>query len=175
MYLSDLQSNQSRIDLDRHFFHAYLQPEFSEYDAWFNVKDNRLVLGVAVKNRGNAEYYYNRFIAWMKEKHNLRIDKRLKVDKWLMPYIRPSCAIDYGVGWVLFAGEIAGFLNPMGEGISAALESGCQAAKAIMRHCDDLDLIYSDYKANTAALHSYMKWQWIFVAGLADTFKEMRL
>jgi len=32
--------NLGSIDLDYQFFHAYLQPELSEYDAWFNVKDN---------------------------------------------------------------------------------------------------------------------------------------
>lgn len=175
-YITTCQTyNQGSIDLDYRFFHAYLQPELSEYDAWFNVKDNQLVLGVSVKDSSKTEYYYTRFIAHMKEKHNLRIDKQLKVDKWLMPHIRPGCAIDYGVGRVLFAGEIAGFLNPMGEGISAGIESGYHAANAIMQHFDDLDLVYADYKANTDAMHNYMKRQWSFVAGMADTFKEMRL
>lgn len=104
----------------------------------------------------------------------MRIDKQLKVDKWLMPHILPGCAIDYGVGQVLFAGEIAGFLNPMGEGISAGMESGYCAAKAIISHYDNLDLVYDDYKNRTAALHNYMKRQWSFVAGMADTFKEMK-
>lgn len=45
----------------------------------------------------------------MMEKHNLRIDKQLKIDKWLMPHIRPGCVIDYVVRRVLFAGEIADF------------------------------------------------------------------
>ena len=175
-YITTYQTyNQGSIDLDYRFFHAYLQPELSEYDAWFNVKDNQLVLGVSVKDSSNAEYYYSRFIAYMKEKHNLRIDEQLKVDKWLMPHIRPGCAIDYGVGRVLFAGEIAGFLNPMGEGISAGMESGYHAANAIMLHFDNLDLIYADYKESTAALHNYMKRQWSFVAGMADTFREMKL
>lgn len=167
--------NQGNIDLDYHYFYAYLQPELSEYDAWFNVKDNQLVLGVSVKNSSKTEYYYDRFITYMKEKHNLRIDKQLKIDKWLMPYIRPKCTIDYGIGRVLFAGEIAGFLNPMGEGISAGMESGYYAAKAIMQHFDNLDLIYDTYKETTKALHNYMERQWNFVARMSDTFKEMRL
>lgn len=167
--------NRGSIDLDYHFFYAYLQPELSEYDAWFNVKDDQLVLGVSIKDRSKTEYYYARFVAYMKEKHNLRIDEQLRVDKWLMPYIRPGCAIDYGVGRVLFAGEIAGFLNPMGEGISAGMESGYYAAKAIMQHFDDLDLIYANYKESTHIMHKYMKSQWSFVARMADTFNEMKL
>lgn len=175
-YITTYQTfNHGSIDLDYHFFHAYLQPELSEYDAWFNVKDNQLVFGVSVKDSSKAEYYYARFIAYMKEKHGLQIDKQLKVDKWLMPHIRPGCTIDYGVGRVLFAGEIAGFLNPMGEGISAGIESGHCAATAIAQHFDNPGMIYADYKDSTAALHNYMKQQWSFVAGMANPFKEMKL
>lgn len=175
-YITTYQTfNQGSIDLDYHYFYAYLQPELSEYDAWFNVKDNHLVIGVSVKKSGNAEYYYNRFLSYMKDRHNLRIEKQLAVDKWLMPYIRQGCAIDYGVGRILFAGEIAGFLNPMGEGISAGMESGYCAAKAIMQHFDDLNFIYSAYKESTDALHSYMRRQWSLVAGMTETFKEMKL
>ncbi len=115
------------------------------------------------------------FISYMKEKHNLHLKEQLKVDKWLMPHIRPSCAIDYGVGRVLFAGEIAGFLNPMGEGISAGMESGYCAANAMMDHFDSPTSAIEAYKERTRALHNYMKRQWNFVAGMADTFQEMRL
>lgn len=82
----------------------------------------------------------------MREHHRLNIEKQIKTDKWLMPYIYPSCNIDYGVGRVLFAGEFAGFLNSMGEGISAGMESGYCAVQAIIQHFDDLEMIYSDYK-----------------------------
>lgn len=174
-YITTYQTyNQGSIGLDPHFFHAYLQPELSEYDAWFNVKDHQLVLGVSVKDSSKVPYYYTQFISYMEANHGLKIDKQLKADKWLMPHIRPGCAIDYGVGRVLFAGEAAGFLNPMGEGISAGMESGHWAARAILEHFDSLDLVYADYKANTASLHSYMQRQWRFVAGMADTFREMK-
>ncbi len=175
-YITTYQTfNQGSIDLDYHFFYAYLQPELSEYDAWFNVKDKQLVLGVSVKDSAKTEYYYAQFLAYMKKRHRLRIDKQLKVDKWLMPHIRPGCTVDYGVGRVFFAGEIAGFLNPMGEGISAAMESGYCIASAIARNFDDWETIYADYKTGTSALYHYMKRQWNFVAGMTDTFKEMRL
>lgn len=175
-YITTYQTfNQGSIDLDYHYFYAYLQPELSEYDAWFNVKNNQLVLGVSVKDSRKAEYYYNRFISYMKAKHNLRLKEQLKVDRWLMPHICPGCAIDYGVGRVLFAGEAAGFLNPMGEGISAGMESGYCVANAMMQHFDSPALIIQNYKDRTRALHDYMKRQWNFVAGMADTFQEMRI
>ncbi len=175
-YITTYQTfNQGSIDLDYHYFYAYLQPELSEYDAWFNVKDNQLVLGVSVKDSRKIEHYYDCFISYMKTNHNLRIDKQLKVDRWLMPHIRSGCTIDYGIGQVLFAGEVAGFLNPMGEGISAGIESGYCAASAIMQHFDNPDLTIENYKERTRTLHSYMKRQWNFVAKMADTFNEMRI
>lgn len=92
-----------------------------------------------------------------------------------MPHIRPGYAVAYGSGRMLFAGEIAGFLNPMGEGISAGMETGHCAAYAISSHFDNLEMIYVDYQQNTKHLKSYMKRQWNFVVGMADTFREMKL
>ncbi len=80
---------------------------------------------------------YSAEVVDMEEKHHLLISRQTKDEKWLMPHIRPGCRVDYGVGRVLFAGEIAGFLNPMGEGISAGMESGYCATYAIMEHLDN--------------------------------------
>ncbi len=165
--------NIGKIDLDYQFFHAYLQPDFSEYDAWFNVKDNQLVLGVSVKDIDKAEVYYNRFISYLRENHGLQIEELVKTDKWIMPHIQPGCPIDYGVGSVLFAGEIAGFLNPMGEGISAGLESGHCVAEAIVYGFDNVEDVYKKYKENVSELHEYMKRQWKFVAQMAGSFVDM--
>lgn len=175
-YITTFQTfNEGSIDLDYHYFYAYLQPSLSEYDAWFNVKDNLLIFGVSVKDTSKIDYYYNEFISYMNNKHHLKIQKKLKSEKWLMPHIRPGCHIDYGIGRVLFAGEIAGFLNPMGEGISAGMESGYYAASAIAKYFDNLEEIYSDYRNSTKKLKNYMQRQWNFVAVMADTFKEMKL
>lgn len=175
-YITTFQTfNEGSIDLDPHCFYAYLQPELSEYDAWFNVKDEKLVLGVSVKNKGNIEMFYQRFTAYMKKNHNLIIDKQIKSEKWLMPHIQPGCNIHFGVGRILFAGETAGFLNPMGEGISAGIESGYCAACAIAENFNDSEKIYTQYILSTEELRNYMKRQWNFVAGMSDTFSEMKL
>lgn len=175
-YITTFQTfNDGYINLDPHYFYAYLQPELSEYDAWFNVKDEKLVLGVSVKNPSNLEMYYERFITYMQKHHYLIIKKQIKSEKWLIPYIRPECHIDFGIGKILFAGEIAGFLNPMGEGISAGMESGYHAANAIANHFNDLGMVYDHYKCDTLQLRTYMKRQWNFVAGIADSFSEMKI
>lgn len=173
-YIMTFQTfNQGSADLDYHYFYAFLQPELSEYDAWFNVKDDMLVLGVAAKDKSKIQNYYTRFISYMEKNHGLKIEKQLKEDRWIMPHIRPDHSIDHGIGRVLFAGETAGFLNPMGEGISAAMESGYHAAVSIINNFDDPDSVLGDYREKTAALYAYMKRQWRLVARMTETFKEM--
>lgn len=175
-YITTFQTfNKGSIDLDPHYFYAYLQPQLSEYDAWFNVKDNLLVLGVAVKDRSKINFYYENFISYMKTHHNLQIEGQVKAEKWLMPHICPKCNINYGVNRVLFAGEAAGFLNPMGEGISAGMESGFCVANAVSNHFHNLKNIYNEYKSSTLNLKTYMERQWNFVAKMSDTFAEMEL
>lgn len=166
--------NTGSIDLDLHYFYAYLQPELSEYDAWFNVKDDQLVLGVSVRDSKHIAGYYERFLSYMRVRHHLQIDSPTRAEKWLMPCIHPGCPLEYGRGRVLFAGETAGFLNPMGEGISAALESGHAAARAVMEHFGDTAASCAAYREKTAALHAYMRRQWQLVAALSDTFSEMK-
>ncbi len=146
--------NQGTIQLDPHYFYAYLQPELSEYDAWFNVKDEMLVLGVSVKDTRRLEHFYQRFISYMETHHGLQTEQQAKSEKWLTPHIRPGCPITYGRSRVLFAGEIAGFLNPMDGGISAGMESVYCAALAIVNHFDSLDMIYADYQQDTQQLKS---------------------
>ncbi len=178
-YITTYQTfHKGSIDLDYHYFYAYLQPQLSEYDAWFNVKDDYLIFGVSVKDTNRLKHYYSEFITYMKKHHNARIEKQERAEKWLMPHIMPGCPIEYGKGRMLFAGETAGFLNPMGEGISAGLECGYAAAKAIeeINLSSELDIsaVYSAYRANTSALRNYMRRQWNFVAGTADTFGHMK-
>lgn len=81
--------------------------------------------------------------------HPAREERR---EKWLMPRIPPGCPIYYGQGRVLCAGEAAGFLNPMGEGVSAALESGHHAAGALMEHWNEPERALARYRERTDAL-----------------------
>ena len=178
-YITTYQTyNKGSIDLDFHYFYAYLQPHLSEYDAWFNVKDDYLIFGVSVKNPSKIEHYYSEFIAYMKKYHKAKIEVQERTEKWIMPHIMPRCPIEYGNGKVLFAGETAGFLNPMGEGISAGMESGYAVAKAIEKmdsnSDSDIEIVYSAYKQNTSSLRDYMLRQWNFVASMSSTFDYMR-
>ncbi len=97
----------------------------------------------------------------------------MKEEKCLIPNIRLGCHVDYGVGRILFIWEVAGVLNPMGEGISAGMESGYCVASVIMKHFDNPQMAYEVYKQSTENLKSYMQRQWSLVGGMAGTFREM--
>lgn len=175
-YVTTFQTyNRGSIDLDPHFFYAWLQPLLSQYDAWFNVKDGQLVLGVSVRDSERTNEYFVRFIAYMQEKHGLCIEKRLKEDRWLLHRVRPGCPIDHGVGRVLFAGETAGFLNPMGEGVSSAIESGHLLGEAMEAHFDDPKAVLSAYATAARPLQDYMKRQWHLVSAMSDAFGDMKI
>lgn len=119
------------IDLNTDFFHVFLNPHFSGYDAWFNVKDNHLIIGVGVKNASMMKSYHSKFLSFLKSHYNAQIGKPEKMEVSIIPEIRPGYTVDLGEGRVLFAGDAANFLNPMGEGISSALASGYAVAEAI--------------------------------------------
>ena len=166
-----------KINLDPHYFYAYLQPELSGYDAWLNVKDGMLVLGVAVEqNNTNAIKEYNdNFIRYMQSNHGLKIDIKVKQERWIMPRIRPDYRIDYGVGRVFFAGEVAGFLNPMGEGVSCGMESGYHLAKAMIDNFAAPKKILTAYQLNSTNLKAYMQRQWNLVSIMSSKFKNMAI
>ena len=171
--------NEGSIDCDDRYFYAFLQPELSGYDAWFNIKDDFIVAGVAVKAGDGAtdrcKAYYAKFIDYLGSKYNLRIDKVHKIDKWVMPYIDRGYDIDCGNGRALNAGERAGFLNPMGEGVSCALSSGLQAADAIADNFDNPDAALNMYVRRVESVKAYMCRQWDLVGRMASTFSHMRL
>jgi len=167
--------NKGAIDLDPEYFYTYLQPDLAEHSAWFNVKDDYLIFGVAGQNIGRIDHYYSEFMSYMKLKHNARIDVTERQERWTMPTILPGCPINYGKGRVMFAGESAGFLNPISEGLSSAIESGHAAADAIRRANNfDMKAIYNEYKKALAETEEYMKRQWSLIASKSAKFAYMK-
>ena len=83
-------------------------------------------------------------------------DERGKVADAAYPSGMP-CRLRYGA--CPFAGEVAGFLNPMGEGISAGMENGYCTACAIMEHFDNPSMAYETYRQSMENLKSYMQSQ----------------
>jgi len=164
------------IDLDYGFFHAFLHPHFSQYDAWFNVKDEYLIMGVGVKDASLMKQYHSKFVSYLKSQHNAQIDSFEKEEVGLMPHITPEFRVDLGKGRSLFAGDAAHLLNPMGEGISSALASGSAAAEAIKTEfASGSDTnpgnVLNTYESNLKGEIEYMIRQWKFLSTISPEFR----
>lgn len=165
--------NVGSADLDYHYFYAFLQPELSDYDAWFNVKDGMLIIGAASPDAKAAKLFHEKFTAFMVRNYGLKITETRKTDKWIMRKIAPPFDIDCGAGRLLKAGENAGFLNPMGEGISCALESGYCAAAAVSNALNGTQNAADVYTELTVETVNYMRRQWKLVGKMSDKFAYM--
>ncbi len=123
-------------DLDPLFYHGFLDEKFADVYAWFNVKDDFIVYGTAIKKGNKLETYLTEFTSYLGNKFNLKVDKIEKKSSCVGSNICSSSQFFLGEGNILFVGESAGFLNMFGEGISSALSTGILAANAI---CETID------------------------------------
>lgn len=168
------------VELDPHYFYAFLQPRFSRYDAWFNVKDDYLIFGVASPDAKTLHDYHEEFLRHMETAYRAQATPH-HAEQWLMPQIVPGCPLVLGRNRILVAGEAAGFLNPMGEGISDGMESGYHAARAIIEAGSEhhsreqaCESIQARYRQKIEGLHKYMRRQWNFIGHTTGTFNHMK-
>lgn len=166
------------IDLDSNFFHAFLQPELSQYDAWFNVKDDFLIFGVGVKEPAKMKMYHSKFLSFLNSKFNAKIESCVKEEVGIMPSVMPGCPVNLGTGRILFAGEAANFLNPIGEGISSALASGYAAAESVKSiyktNNFSVKSLVDTYNYNILPEKEYMARQWVILASMSSKFSYMK-
>nr|WP_319373370.1 NAD(P)/FAD-dependent oxidoreductase [uncultured Methanobacterium sp.] len=165
------------IGLDYGFFHAFLDQQFSQYDAWFNVKDDYLIIGVGVKDASLMKHYHSKFVSYLKSHYHARISPFEREEVGLMPYITPEFPVNLGKGRVIFAGDAAHLLNPMGEGISSALASGSAASEAIKTELGSESDINSQnvlnrYESNLKGEIEYMMRQWKFLSTISPEFRN---
>ncbi len=159
---------------DPHCFYAFLDSKLSEYDAWANIKDDRLFLGVGVRRARNATEYLRRFIDYLSVEYGLRLQEKLGEEYWALPVIVPDFDLTFRSGRVFFAGEAAGLLNPLGEGISGALISGLAFAETILKSYPaqpwNVDEIHQNYQLKLKPEVEHMKRQWVLLDQLSPGF-----
>jgi flavin-dependent dehydrogenase len=157
----------ARASIDRSKFYAYISKDFSEYDSWINTKNNHIVVGTIAKTLTKSKYFHNQFISFLKKEINFEIIKEIKDEAWYIPLVIPDFPIVLRNRRVFFAGEVAGLLNPFGEGISIALISGLCLSNACIKQksleltdCAEIELSYNSSLSNEI---EYMKRQWKFI------------
>jgi len=86
---------------------------------------------VAVERGGRIEPYFESFTKFMEKYFDLRIEEVVRKTACLINNMGIEGNFLLGRDRILLAGEAAGFLNLLGEGISSALATGHIAGEAI--------------------------------------------
>ena len=120
-------------DLDPYFYHGFLESQFGEVYAWFNVKNGLQIFGTAVRKGSQIYPYLNKYTEMLEKKFGLKLKKLVRKTGCLGNDMCTTGTFYLGKGKVLLVGEAAGFLNAFGEGISCALSTGLFAAEAITK------------------------------------------
>jgi flavin-dependent dehydrogenase len=162
---------------DARYFYAFLSDELSEYDAWVNTKNNMLIIGVGVKKVNNAKEYFERFIDYLRIEYDLSLAEKLSEEFWTLPVIIPDFKTVLSKGRIFFAGEAAGLINPIGEGMSTAVVSGLALSRAIIKSFADSpgfneQEIVEFYKTEMKLEIEHMKRQWILLHQISPAFWE---
>jgi flavin-dependent dehydrogenase len=163
------------MDMDATKFYAYTSPKYSKYDAWINSKDGMLVIGVIAEKKTEAQYYHKKFIEFLIEIKNLIISREIREETWCLPLVIPDLDLLFNNENIFFTGEVAGLLNPFGEGISLALSSAIALAGSIKKHRNKLwqyDSIADGYEYLLSKELVYMKRQWRFLMNIAPEFRQ---
>lgn len=124
---------------------------------WLFHKDGYIVIGSVAYPGNKIIENRNRIHQFLSENYDLQVGKmeiyevcRESTNYTIQRIAKGALAFTYGVeGYpVLMVGEAAEMVDSMGEGIAVALESGCNAAEAILiyekSHKESLESIYED-------------------------------
>ncbi len=122
---------QGRIRIDPDYFHAFFHRDVGVY-AWANVKDGRILVGVAGIGKSKASQYLRNFLALLKGVYGLKIEETLKREGMVGFMMAPLGRFALGRDNFLAAGDAAGFMHNGGEGISCALTTGDLAGEAVL-------------------------------------------
>lgn len=146
--------------LDPYFYHGFLELQYGDVYAWYNVKDGLQVFGTAVKKGGKIHPYLQNYAEMLKNKFGLKLEKLVRKASCLGNDMCTTGNFYLGKGNVLLVGESAGFLHAFGEGISCALSTGLFAAEAITKGIRSGSNVLSHYTKLTELERRQTKVSW---------------
>lgn len=150
-------------NLDPRYFHAFLDKELSDGYAWFNQKNDQLIIGVAALRGSDIPKFQAKFIEYLEEGYGLKIENKIRKEGCIEPNIlngnfRPG--FELGMNNIILVGEAAGLMNLFGEGIPSALLSGIEAANSIIAHTDENDSVINIYTDRISNLKNKLTKNW---------------
>lgn len=122
---------EGNIDVDPRYLHWFLTRDMGPFP-WVNLKDDQIVIGLAMVKGQNFSTRFQRFVEFLKRHLGLEIKRELAQEACLSNTMTPLNRFFPGRGRVLMAGDAMGLMHQGGEGISCALASGGYAAQAVI-------------------------------------------
>jgi len=136
------QNSKNNIGENTYFIY---DNEITDFYSWLIPKKDKLILGSALEKGVDIESKMNLFVRKLKEKHEIS-GKCIKKESAILSRIRNKKDICLGDNKVFLVGEAAGFISSStGEGISFALRSGYNCAKAINKDFNRPIPLYKKY------------------------------
>lgn len=121
--------HRCRVDLEPDVFHVFLDADFGVYPAVY-AKDDLVVVDTSVRRGRKLRPAREAFHAVLRERHGFTGGRPATEMgcRTIFPAARNRFCL--GTDRVLVAGDAAGFMNALGEGISSALATGYLAGEA---------------------------------------------
>ncbi len=137
---------------DGHWY-VFFEPQIGEMLCCVHRKDDFLTLCVGGFKGRNLIESMETFKAFLSGNFQVVLDKQERVEGCLLRLAPPNLGKDR----ILLTGEAAGFMYLNGEGISAAIDSGYRAGKALIRNIQQGGDVLEIYQSETADIREHMQ------------------
>jgi flavin-dependent dehydrogenase len=144
-HISFQEYHKGTVDLDGEYFTLFPNPEYCwDYPAAFHLKDGLITFQTNSAPRADVKPLYQKFMKLVEKNYSFK-GKVVGREACLIPKIE---SFTLGEGRILLTGDAVGLMNVIGEGISLAVLSAIQAAKAITVAEETSKPVLEAYKDN---------------------------
>ncbi len=137
---------------DAHWY-VFFEPSIGEILSCAHRKDEFLTLCVGGSKGRNLKESMAGFRSFLKDTFGVALDDEVRFEGCVMRQAPPQL----GFGNVLLAGDAAGLIYLNGEGISAAIDSGYRAGRAIAGSIEDGKPALTRYQENMQDILAHMQ------------------
>ncbi|MBW2143866.1 MAG: NAD(P)/FAD-dependent oxidoreductase [Deltaproteobacteria bacterium] len=142
-----------RGDLKENGWNVFLKPEISHGLCSVHQKDDLLALCIGWFKGSKLDNRMENFKTFLSENFNVVFGEEERVEGCVLRLSPP----DLGSGRVILTGEAGGFMYLNGEGISAAIDSGYRAGKAVAKAIKENSNAMDIYEKQTVDLLRHVK------------------
>ncbi len=123
---------RGEMDLDPDYFHFMIHPRLGYYN-WTHPENGCHIVGYTCEHGESWSDGHRRIVDYFSENHRFRIREEVSREGCLENFgMSLTNHFVFGRDRVLVAGQAAGFLNMMAEGMSCALHSGAIAGESVV-------------------------------------------